>query len=56
MRSKDEIINKLREMFDDEDTLNAWLSTPNKNFRNRPPIDLLESGNFDYFISYFGTK
>ena len=44
-----EIINKLYNILESEDSLIAWLSIPNKMFKSRPPIDLLMSENYDYF-------
>jgi uncharacterized protein (DUF2384 family) len=43
------VILKLKPMFESQEQLHNWLSLPNKMFRSKPPIDLLISGNFDYF-------
>jgi len=43
------IISKLEKMFESKDQLELWFSLPNKLFRNKAPLDLLLSGNFDYF-------
>ena len=43
------IVSKLKPMFESQEQLHNWLSLPNKMFRDKPPIDLLLSGNFDYF-------
>lgn len=53
---KEQIIEKLRSMFDTEDSFKNWLSIPNKSFRNRPPIDILEASNYDYFERFFIDK
>lgn len=47
-RQKD-IISKIRPMFESDEQLEKWFSLPNKLFRNKAPLDLLLSGNFDYF-------
>lgn len=56
MEKKDIILEKLKAIFENEESLKIWLSIPNKLFRNRPPIDLLESGNYDYFERFFHIK
>lgn len=56
MEKKDIILDKLKVIFESEESLKIWLSIPNKLFRNRPPIDLLESGNYDYFERFFHIK
>jgi uncharacterized protein (DUF2384 family) len=47
------IIANLRAMFDTEEELMNWLSVPNKLFRGRPPIDVLNTSNYDYFERLF---
>lgn len=55
MRVKDlnnrqkEIYNKLKVNFDGDESFQKWLSLPNKTFRNKPPLFLLLSENYDYF-------
>lgn len=44
-----DIICKLMPMFESQEQLHNWLSLPNKMFRDKPPMDVLMSGNFDYF-------
>lgn len=44
-----EIISKLEKNFESKEQLELWFSLPNKLFRNKTPLDLLLSGNFDYF-------
>ena len=44
-----DIISKLMPMFESQEQLHNWLSLPNKMFRDKPPMDVLMSGNFDYF-------
>lgn len=44
-----QVIVKLSANFESKDQLEKWLSIPNKMFRDKPPLDLLLSGNFDYF-------
>jgi len=53
---KEQILNKLKEIFENEESMKVWLSIPNKLFKNRPPIDLLESSNYDYFERFFHIK
>ena len=48
-----DIIKRLEESIGDINTVEKCLSTPNKLFRSRPPIDLLLSENFDYFDRFF---
>jgi hypothetical protein len=48
------IIDALRIKLTDTD-LDAWLSLPNKQFRNRAPIDMLQQGEYEYFYSVLGT-
>jgi uncharacterized protein (DUF2384 family) len=51
-----EILNKLQTVFEDEQQLTNWLSLPNKSFRNKTPLDLLLSGNLDYFNRFFNDS
>lgn len=44
-----EIFEKLRKNFDGDGSFHKWLSLPNKSFRNKPPLYLLLSENYDYF-------
>lgn len=44
-----EIISKLEKNFESKEQLELWFSLPNKLFRDKTPLDLLLSGNFDYF-------
>jgi len=48
-----EIITNLRVMFDSDEEMINWLSLPNKLFRGRPPIDILNTSNYDYFERFF---
>ena len=48
-----EVYNKLKLVFEDDNLLIKWLSLPNRSFKNRPQIDILLSGNFDYFDRFF---
>lgn len=48
-----DIIKRLEDSIGDINSVETWLSTPNKLFRNRPPIDLLLSENYDYFERFF---
>jgi hypothetical protein len=32
--------------------LDAWLSLPHKSFKNKAPIELLLSENYEYFYSF----
>lgn len=32
--------------------IDLWLSTPNKSFNNRPPIEILLSNNLDFFYQF----
>jgi hypothetical protein len=45
-----EILNSLREYFGNN--LDNFLSTPNKEFRNKAPLYFLLSENYDYFRPY----
>jgi len=44
------IYDNLKEYAGNE--LNLFMSTPNKMFNNRTPLDMLLSGNFDYFVPF----
>jgi len=44
-----EVISKIEPMFESKQQMEDWFSLPNKLFRDRPPLDVLLSGNFDYF-------
>jgi len=48
------IINKLKEKAFDT-SLDIWLSTPHKAFKDKAPIDLLLSGNYEYFYNYINN-
>jgi hypothetical protein len=48
-----EIVSKVRSFLESDTQLDLWMSTPNKTFRNMAPIDVLKSGNFDYFDRFF---
>ena len=50
-----EVYNKLKLVFEDDNLLVKWLSLPNRSFKNRPPIDILLSGNFDYFDRFLNN-
>lgn len=54
-KQKDIYINLLKE-FESEPQLQTWLSLPNKLFRNRAPIDVLLSQNYDYFDRFLETS
>jgi len=43
-------MDKLRLIAGSERELDLWLSTPNKEFRGRAPIDLLQQEEYQYFI------
>ena len=47
------IYDKLDKIFESQEQLNMWLSLPNKLFRNKAPIDILLSSNYDYFDRFF---
>jgi len=51
-----EVYNKLLKLFESEERLSNWLSLPNKSFRNKAPIDVLLSSNFDYFDRYLESS
>lgn len=46
-------LKKVKEFAKEE--ADIWLSTPNKSFNNKCPLDLLLSGNYDYFDRFFGV-
>jgi len=48
-----QIVESLRVNFENQEQLESWLSIPNKSFRNKPPLDLLMTDNFDYFDRFF---
>jgi len=43
------IISRIRPMFETDEQMDKWFSLPNKLFREKAPLDVLLSGNFDYF-------
>jgi uncharacterized protein (DUF2384 family) len=47
------IYDKLDKIFESQEQLHMWLSLPNKLFRNKAPIDVLLSSNYDYFDRFF---
>jgi hypothetical protein len=49
------IIDALRAKLTDTD-LDTWLSLPNKQFRDRAPIDMLQQGEYEYFYSILGVN
>ena len=49
------IIDALRAKLTDTD-LDTWLSLPNKQFRDRAPIDMLLQGEYEYFYSVLGVN
>ena len=49
------IIDALRVKLADTD-LDTWMSLPNKQFRNRAPIDMLQQGEYEYFYSVLGVN
>lgn len=49
------IIDALRVKLTGTD-LDTWLSLPNKQFRNRAPIDMLQQGEYEYFYSILGVN
>jgi len=51
-----EIFYKLKEVFEDSRLLESWLSLPNKMFKNKAPIDVLLSGNYDYFERFLQER
>lgn len=44
-----EIMSKLRTIAGNNRELDLWLSTPNKEFRGKAPIDLLRQEEYQYF-------
>lgn len=50
------IYDKLLEGFDNEQQLQNWMSIPNRYFRNKAPIDVLISQNYDYFDRFLETS
>lgn len=50
------IAQQVREMFESDEQLDKWFSTPNKLFRDKAPLDVLLSGNFDYFERLLNKK
>jgi len=53
-REQQLIVNKLKEKAT-EHSLDVWLSTPHKSFKDRAPLDVLLSGNYEYFYNYIGN-
>jgi len=47
-----EYLRKIRDYAKEETDI--WISTPNKSFGGRCPLDLLLSENYDYFDRIFG--
>ena len=45
-----QILEALKKQFGND--LDLWMSTPNRQFRNRTPLDLLMSGSYDYFSQF----
>jgi hypothetical protein len=50
-----EIVSKIRLSLESDDQLDMWMSTSNKSFRGMAPIDVLKSGNYDYFDRFFAN-
>lgn len=50
---KNKILKELENKFDKD--LNLFMSTPNKLFRNRPPLELLNSNDFSYFYQFLNN-
>jgi len=44
-----EVISKLRAIAGSDRELDLWLSTPNKEFRGKAPIDMLHQEEYQYF-------
>lgn len=44
-----EIMSKLRVIAGSDRELDLWLSTPNKEFRGKAPIDMLRQEEYQYF-------
>jgi hypothetical protein len=51
-----EIIGRIEPMFESKLQLETWLSIPNKLFRNKAPVDILLSGNYDYFERFLNPS
>jgi hypothetical protein len=47
---KNKILKELENKLDKN--LDLFMSTPNKLFRNRPPLELLNSNDFSYFYQF----
>jgi hypothetical protein len=47
------ILKELEDKLDKD--LNLFMSTPNKLFRNRPPLELLNSNDFSYFYQFLNN-
>ena len=45
-----QIVTELKQIMGAE--LDAWLSLPHKSFKNKAPIELLLSENYEYFYSF----
>jgi len=45
-----EIVVKIKDIVKEE--LDVWLSTPHRSFKNKPPIEMLLTENYDYFYSF----
>jgi uncharacterized protein (DUF2384 family) len=45
-----QIVTELKQILGAE--LDAWLSLPHKSFKNKAPIELLLSENYEYFYSF----
>jgi 2-polyprenyl-3-methyl-5-hydroxy-6-metoxy-1,4-benzoquinol methylase len=50
---KNKILKELENKLDKD--LNLFMSTPNKLFRNRPPLELLNSNDFSYFYQFLNN-
>jgi len=50
-----EIVLKIEPMFESKNQMEDWFSLPNKLFRNKAPLDVLLSGNFDYFERFLNN-
>lgn len=48
-----QIVTELKQILGVE--LDAWLSLPHKSFKNKAPIELLLSENYEYFYSFITT-
>jgi len=51
-----EIISNLLEYCGGQDQLNLFLSTPNKIFNMRPPLEMLLTRNYDYFHQFIKNE